>query len=78
MNSNVGTYEAVSRLILAIVIDAAVLLLAAMPPWIAITAIYFFFTALIQWDPFYALFDALRMRHDVNVMPRDTPHGAST
>jgi hypothetical protein len=77
MNTNVSTNEGVSRLILAIVIDAAVLLLAQMPPWIAMVSIYFFFTALIQWDPFYALFNALRQKHDVDVMPHGTSHGVS-
>ena len=77
MNTNVGTYEGVSRLILAIVIDSAVLSLAQMPPWIAMAAIYFFFTALIQWDPFYALFNALRPQHDGDVMPHGTSHGVS-
>ena len=64
MNTNVSTYEGISRLLFAIVIDAAVVLLAQLPPWFALVSIYLFFTALIQWDPFYALSNALLQGHD--------------
>ena len=70
MNTNVSTYEGVSRLLFAIIIDAAVILLAQLPPWFALVSIYLFFTALIQWDPFYALFNSLRQGHERHMILR--------
>jgi len=60
MNTNVKTSEQVIRPIVSIIIATAVLLMPQLPPWLALVAIYPFFTALIGWDPFYAAFNALR------------------
>jgi hypothetical protein len=60
MNSNVKTSEQVIRPIVSIIIATAVLLMPQLPPWLALVAFYPFFTALIGWDPFYAVFNALR------------------
>ena len=70
MNTNISAYEGASRLLSAIIIDAAVMLLAQLPPWFALASIYLFFTALIQWDPFYALFNILQNGRGRNMMLR--------
>jgi len=62
MITNVKTTEQVIRPIFSIIIATAVLLLPELPPWLALVALYPFFTALIGWDPFYAAFNALRHR----------------
>ena len=62
MITNVKTSEQVIRPIVSIIIATAVLLMPELPPWLALVAIYPFFTALIGWDPFYAAFNALRHR----------------
>ena len=60
MSTNVKPSEQVIRPIFSILIAVAVLLLPQLPPWLALVAIYPFFTALIGWDPFYAAISALR------------------
>ena len=77
MSTNVKTSEQVIRPIFSILIAVAVLLLPQLPPWLALVAIYPFFTALIGWDPFYAVFNALRDRQQANNIPHRVSHGVS-
>ena len=77
MNTNVKTPEQVIRPIFSIIIAVAVLLLPQLPPWLALVAIYPFFTALIGWDPFYAFFNVLRHRQQVHGIPHRVSHGVS-
>ena len=60
MIANIKTSERVVRSVFSIIIPIAVLLSPDLPPWLALVAIYPFFTALTEWDPFYAAFNALR------------------
>ena len=76
MNTNVKTPEQVIRPIFSIVIAVAVLLLPQLPPWLALVAIYPFFTALIGWDPFYAVFNTLRQKQQDGI-PHRMSHGVS-
>ena len=78
MNSNVRAHEQVIRPVLSILIAVAVLLLPQLPPWLALVAIYPFFTALIEWDPFYAVFNALRAKHGERRIPHHVSHGVSS
>jgi Inner membrane protein YgaP-like, transmembrane domain len=77
MNTNVNTPEQVIRPIFSLMIAAAVLLLPQLPPWLALVAIYPFFTALIGWDPFYAVFNALRRRQQTHGISRRVSHGVT-
>lgn len=77
MNTNVKTPEQIIRPIFSIVIAVAVLLLPQLPPWLALVAIYPFFTALIGWDPFYAAFSAMRNRQQPGGIPHRVSHGVS-
>ena len=77
MHSNVNTPEQIIRPIFALLIAVAVLLLPQLPPWLALAAIYPFFTALIGWDPFYALFNALRNRQPAQAISTRMSSGVS-
>jgi len=76
MNTNVNISEQLIRPALSIMIAVAVLLMPQLPPWLALVAIYPFFTALIGWDPFYAIFNALRHKAGHH-MPHQVSHGVS-
>ena len=77
MNANINTSEQVIRPIVSIIIAVAVLLMPQLPPWLALVALYPFFTALIGWDPFYAVFNALRNRQPSRGIPQRASHGVS-
>jgi hypothetical protein len=77
MNTNVKTAEQVIRPIFSIIIAVAVLQLPQLPPWLALVAIYPFFTALIGWDPFYAVFNAISHRQAGHGIPHRVSHGVS-
>ncbi|MEJ2567135.1 MAG: DUF2892 domain-containing protein [Gammaproteobacteria bacterium] len=77
MNTNVKTHEQVIRSIFSLLIAVAVLSLPQLPPWLALVAIYPFFTALIGWDPFYAAFNALRRKPQTSVLPHRVSHGVT-
>ena len=77
MNTNIKTSEQVIRPIFSLMIAAAVLLLPQLPPWLALVAIYPFFTALIGWDPFYAVFNILRDRKQSHGISTQVSHGVS-
>ena len=77
MNTNVKTSEQVIRPIVSLMIAVAVLLLPQLPPWLALVAIYPFFTALIGWDPFYAAFNILRDRKQSHGISTRVSHGVS-
>ena len=77
MNTNVKTHEQVIRPIFSLLIAVAVLSLPQLPPWLALVAIYPFFTALIGWDPFYAAFDALRHKQQASTLSPHVSHGVS-
>lgn len=78
MNANVNTSEKVIRPIFSIVIAVAVLWLPQLPPWLALVAIYPFFTALIGWDPFYAVLSLIRRGQQINRVPHRVSHGVSS
>ena len=77
MNTNVKTSEQVIRPIFSLIITTAVLLLPQLPPWLALVATYPFFTALIGWDPFYAIFHFLRNRQQTQGISNRVSHGVS-
>ena len=77
MNTNIKTSEQVIRPIFSLMIATAVLLLPQLPPWLALVAIYPFFTALIGWDPFYAVFNILRDRKQSHGISTQVSHGVS-
>jgi len=57
LNSNMSSYERGSRFVLAAVLIGAVLVEPGEPVvWLALVALYPMFTALMSWDPIYALF----------------------
>ena len=56
---NVSRSEAMRRYVLGAGLIGAVLVSSAVPSWIALFACYPIFTAMIQWDPFNAMFQNL-------------------
>lgn len=77
MNTNVKTHEQIIRPIFSLLIAVAVLSLPQLPPWLALVAIYPFFTALIGWDPFYAAFNALSRKSPTSGLTQPVSHGVS-
>jgi hypothetical protein len=77
MNTNITTSEQVIRPIFSLMIATAVLLMPQLPPWVALVAIYPFFTAMIGWDPFYAVFNILRNRQPTHGISTRVSHGVS-
>ena len=77
MYSNVNTHEQIIRPIISILIAVAVLRLPQIPPWVALLALYPFFTALIGWDPLYAVFNALRSKQDTHVVTHHVSQGVT-
>ena len=47
------------------------------PVWFAFVATYPVFTAMVQWDPLYALFDVIRQQLPKGVMPARRAYGSS-
>ncbi|MBI5450125.1 MAG: DUF2892 domain-containing protein [Gammaproteobacteria bacterium] len=74
MTNNLSAFDQTVRLISGAVIIGAVLAQPQLPAWLALLATYPVFTALINWDPFYALIKALKGDFDDTTM---LPNGAS-
>jgi len=55
LNSNVNIYEVVGRILAGIVLLASVIFNTVVPVWFALLAIYPVMTAIIAWDPIYAV-----------------------
>lgn len=54
---NMGPMERASRLVLAAVMVGAVKIWPeTTPTWLALLSAYPFLTALVSWDPFYAMY----------------------
>lgn len=77
MNTNIGSFERVIRPIVAIGIITMVMVLAQIPPWLALLATYPFFTALLSWDPIYALINTVLRKQQRQVLHHNTPQGVS-
>ena len=61
-NSKIGKFEQITRFILGAVLIGIVMQIPNAPVWLALVATYPIFTAIIAWDPFYAVFEALRQK----------------
>jgi len=55
LNSNVNFFEVVGRILVGIALLASVIFNAGVPVWFALLAIYPVMTAIIAWDPIYAV-----------------------
>lgn len=76
MNVNVGNIERIIRTVVSIGIITAISL-TQVSPWLALVATYPFFTALFQWDPFYALIQAISYRQDTSRLRSNATHRVS-
>jgi hypothetical protein len=77
MAANLGINELVIRSLVGIGIAASVISLSQIPAWIALFTPYPFFTAILRWDPFYALYLTAIRRKDIAGMERQHPHTSS-
>jgi hypothetical protein len=76
MSTNLGINEQVVRSLVGIGIPTAVLSLSQIPAWIALFTMYPFFTAILRWDPFYALYlAAMRHKGHTGMTRPHTPSG---
>lgn len=57
---NIGTIERIMRLALGTLLLGMVFRPELPPQWFALVAPYPIITAIIAWDPFYALFEELK------------------
>jgi len=62
MSENISLYECILRYVLGAVLTVLSVITLQIPVWVAIIATYPIFTALVQWDPLYALFEVIRNR----------------
>ena len=62
MDKNINRSEAMRRYAIGTLILAAFLLNSQMPVWVALVALYPLATAMNQWDPLNAMFDAIIRR----------------
>lgn len=62
MFGKIGFNECVIRYGVGVLLIALSVLTQQIPLWFAFVANYPIFTAMVQWDPVYALIDVLRQR----------------
>ena len=60
MQGNIGFNERLIRYVVGALLIVLSVLMMQIPLWFACVANYPIFTAMVQWDPFYALFDLVR------------------
>jgi len=59
MDKNINRSEATRRYVIGSLILAAFLMNSSLPVWVPLVALYPLATAMNQWDPLNALFDAV-------------------
>ena len=59
MDFNVGTKDKVNRLIVGFGLIIFAMTMSGTPPWIALAALYPILTAIVAWDPVYAVYTML-------------------
>jgi len=73
MTNNLSIFNRTIRLITGFSIIGAVLSLEQMPTWLILLSIYPIFTAIINWDPFYAIYKMLNVQSKTTpILPRGT------
>lgn len=60
--NNINSFERIYRLVLGCALLGMVVLYRMTPTWIALIATYPVLTSITAWDPFYAVFIALRKK----------------
>lgn len=58
---NVSTFERLARMTLGGLLVAAIFYPGVTATWLALLAIYPFTTAIMAWDPLYALIDQVKL-----------------
>ena len=58
MNFNLSFYDRINRAIIGSIMLIATMATSSIPPWVALLTLYPILTAIIVWDPFYAIFSA--------------------
>ena len=59
MDFNIGMNDRVNRIIVGSMLILALMVTDNTPAWIALAALYPVLTAIIAWDPVYAVFNQL-------------------
>lgn len=75
MNSNLYPMERILRSVFAATLLAGIIQFSFMPPWLALIAAYMVLTAIIAWEPFYALYLRARTRTPRYQPTRTAPLG---
>lgn len=60
LNSNITLYERVGRVLVGIALLSGAMLNPAIPVWFALLAVYPVISAIMAWDPFYAVMFKMR------------------
>ena len=73
MTNNLSILNRTLRLVTGFSIIVAVLSLGQMPTWLLLLSTYPIFTAIINWDPFYAIYKMLNAHsNNTPMLPRGT------
>jgi len=59
MNFNMSLYDRINRIVIGSVMLIATMATNSIPPWVALLTLYPMLTAIIAWDPLYAIFEAV-------------------
>jgi uncharacterized protein (DUF983 family) len=58
MNLNMGFYDRINRIVIGSMILIAIMATNSLPPWVTLLTLYPILTAIIAWDPIYAMLGA--------------------
>jgi hypothetical protein len=58
MSFNLSVYDRINRAIIGSIMLIATMATTSIPPWVALLTLYPILTAIIVWDPLYAIFGA--------------------
>ena len=58
MNFNMGFYDRINRIVIGSMMLIAIMATNSLPPWATLLTLYPILTAIIAWDPFYAMLGA--------------------
>lgn len=73
LDLNITLSDCLSRMLVGISLIIATLLVDAAPSWLALLGAYPILTAMLTWDPVYALIDGLRNKMAIDTKTKLGP-----
>ena len=59
MNFNMSFYDRINRIVIGSMMLVATMATNSIPPWVALLTLYPILTAIVAWDPLYAIIGAI-------------------